>query len=200
MNNGHTPPVLSGCDVLPPMEPAAPSEPPTRGSKTAKRTARRSEAAGRFKVLNTFVDFTLRGLTRNEIAVWLVLYRDTKDGTARTAQSTIADRVGVSIYRKTFTKPVPADGEVFIRKGERFARWNDSKGKARTAKLTTGADGADRIVIEAGTLTGRTGLEPFGLRSLARTLLRFVSDCRHIIRGSRTKYNENSVVSASCLS
>jgi DNA-binding MarR family transcriptional regulator len=48
-------------------------------------------------MLNAFVDFTVAGLTRNEIAAWLVLYRDTKpDGTARTSQADIARRVGTS--------------------------------------------------------------------------------------------------------
>jgi DNA-binding MarR family transcriptional regulator len=47
-------------------------------------------------LLNAFVDFTLAGLTRNEIAVWLVLYRDTKDGTAGTSQADLARRAGVS--------------------------------------------------------------------------------------------------------
>ena len=47
-------------------------------------------------VLNAFVDFALAGLTRNELAVWLVLYRDTKDGTARTSQADLARRAGVT--------------------------------------------------------------------------------------------------------
>ncbi len=51
----------------------------------------------RFAVLNTFADFTVAGLTRNEIAAWLVLWRDTKpDGTARTSQVDLARRVGVT--------------------------------------------------------------------------------------------------------
>ena len=64
-----------------------------------------------------------------------------------------------TVYRKTFTKPLPAAAELFTRKGQRFARWKDAKGKTRTAKLTTGADGADRLLIEAGTFTAkyRTG-------------------------------------------
>jgi integrase len=37
---------------------------------------------------------------------------------------------------------------MFVRKGERFARWK-LKGKTRTAPLTTGKDGSDRIVIES---------------------------------------------------
>src|SRR4051812_602621 len=38
--------------------------------------------------------------------------------------------------------------EIFVRKGERFARWK-VKGKTRTAPLTTGQDGSDRIVTES---------------------------------------------------
>jgi hypothetical protein len=56
-----------------------------------------------------------------------------------------------SVYRKTITKPLPAGAEIYTRKGARFARWRDAKGKLRTAKLTTGRAGADRIVIESGT-------------------------------------------------
>lgn len=60
-----------------------------------------------------------------------------------------------TVYRKTFTKPLPADAELFTRKGERFARWKDSKGKPRTAPLTVGEDGPDRIVVKAGTYTAK---------------------------------------------
>jgi hypothetical protein len=64
---------------------------------TAKRKAGRRKTGDRFAVLNAFVDFTLAGLTRNEIAVWLVLYRDTQpDGTARTSQADLARRAGTS--------------------------------------------------------------------------------------------------------
>ncbi len=63
----------------------------------AKGKPARRRTGDRFAVLNAFVDFTLAGLTRNEIAVWLVLYRDTKpDGTARTSQVDMARRVGKS--------------------------------------------------------------------------------------------------------
>ena len=58
-----------------------------------------------------------------------------------------------TVYRKTYTKPLPPDAETFTRKGERFARWKDSKGKSRTAPLTVGKDGTDRIVAKAGTFT-----------------------------------------------
>ncbi len=49
----------------------------------------------RFAVLNSFVDCEMHKLTRAEVAVWFVLYRDTKpDGTARTGQTDLARRAG----------------------------------------------------------------------------------------------------------
>ena len=54
-----------------------------------------------------------------------------------------------TVFKKTFTKPLPAGAEIFTRKGERFARWKDSKGRTRTAALTIGKDGSDRVAIES---------------------------------------------------
>jgi integrase len=53
-----------------------------------------------------------------------------------------------TVYKKTVTKPLPAGAEIMARKGRRFARWRNSKGKTRTAPLTVGKDGSDRITIE----------------------------------------------------
>jgi len=101
MTNGHEPPILPGCSVLPPMEPRPPR--PIRldategnGERTRKGSGKRTAAGQRFKVVNTFVDFTLRTLRRNEIAVWLILWRDTRDGISRTSQTDIARRAGVT--------------------------------------------------------------------------------------------------------
>lgn len=58
-----------------------------RDTGNAKGKPARRKTADRFRVLNAFVDFTLAELTRNEIAVWLVLYRDTRDGMARTSHA-----------------------------------------------------------------------------------------------------------------
>jgi hypothetical protein len=52
------------------------------------------KGSDRFRVINGFVDFTLFELTRAEIAVWLILWRDTRDGTARTAYDDLARRAG----------------------------------------------------------------------------------------------------------
>ena len=62
----------------------------------AKEKPERRKTADRFAVLNAFIDFTMGTLTRNEIAVWLVLYRDTRSGTARTGQTDTARRAGIS--------------------------------------------------------------------------------------------------------
>ena len=101
--NGH-PPVLPGCSVLPPMEPPRPRPASTANGKGGEKPKRPKETADRFGTINAFVDFTLASLTRNEAAVWLVLWRDTKDGTARTAQTDIARRAGVG--RRTVVRIV----------------------------------------------------------------------------------------------
>ena len=41
-----------------------------------------------------------------------------------------------TVYRETYTKPLPDDAERFTRKGERFARWTDKGGRKRTERVT----------------------------------------------------------------
>ena len=60
-----------------------------------------------------------------------------------------------SVYRKTFTKPLPPGAELFDRKGARFARWKDGRGKTRTAAVITGRDGSPRVVADARTFTAK---------------------------------------------
>jgi integrase len=60
-----------------------------------------------------------------------------------------------TVYRKTFTKPLPADAEIFTRRGERQAKWTDAKGRKRTAAVTTAKDGTPRVVIAARTFTAK---------------------------------------------
>jgi len=51
-----------------------------------------------------------------------------------------------TIYKRTRQKPIPADAEITVRKGIRYAIWRNSKtNRLRRTPLT--ADG-DRIVIE----------------------------------------------------
>ncbi len=56
----------------------------------------KGKAGERFAILNTFVDFALAELSRAEIAVWLLLYRDTREGTARTSYDDLARRAGLN--------------------------------------------------------------------------------------------------------
>jgi hypothetical protein len=58
---------------------------------------RRRISLERFKVLNDFVDLGMAKLTRSQIAVYLILYRDTKpNGLARTSRSELARRGGMT--------------------------------------------------------------------------------------------------------
>ncbi|MBL6705873.1 MAG: tyrosine-type recombinase/integrase [Planctomycetaceae bacterium] len=54
-----------------------------------------------------------------------------------------------SLRKKTFTKPLPAEAELFQRKGQQFAQWVDAKGKKKTAPTSTGKGGVLRIVVES---------------------------------------------------
>lgn len=90
----------------PPLRPS-PSPNGRNGRPPARHQGDQEEAKGkparhwtgdRFAVLNAFVDFTAGTLTRAEVLVWLILYRDTKrDGTARTSQADLARRAGVNL-------------------------------------------------------------------------------------------------------
>jgi hypothetical protein len=65
------------------------------GNGKPKGTTAGHRTGERFAVLNAFVDFTAGTLNRAELLVWLVLYRDTKDGTAATSQADLARRTGL---------------------------------------------------------------------------------------------------------
>jgi DNA-binding MarR family transcriptional regulator len=57
----------------------------------------RSRSRLRFEILNTFVDQSMRALSRSELAVWLCLYRDTKpSGTVTLSLDDLAERCGLN--------------------------------------------------------------------------------------------------------
>lgn len=60
----------------------------------------------------------------------------------------------MGVKRKTYTKPLPAEATVVVRRGKRIAEWKAGK-KIRTAPVTTGLDGSLRIVLTARTYTAR---------------------------------------------
>ncbi len=57
-----------------------------------------------------------------------------------------------TVYKETFTKPLPTGAKIIVRKGQRLAQWQDAKGKTRTVPLTAAGD---RIAVEAGTYTAK---------------------------------------------
>jgi DNA-binding MarR family transcriptional regulator len=110
--------VLKGAAVLPPMEPTQP--PTVTPSANAKRDRKPNKATGdRFGVLNAFVDCSMRGLSRVELAAWFVLYRDTKRGTACTSQSDIARRTGCTVraVQKALRRLIDRGLVVLVRRG-----------------------------------------------------------------------------------
>lgn len=90
----------NGCSVLPPMDDGRRDHPQTDGEDTANSPAKPKGRAGRrmtadrFATVNAFVDCSMPDLSRAEALTWLVLWRDTKNGTARTSATDIARRIG----------------------------------------------------------------------------------------------------------
>jgi len=84
-------PVIAGCGTLPPDD-----EPPKDATASRKPKQSKQVTKDRFDVLNSFVDCSLVGLSKVDVATWLVLYRDTRNGIAVTSQADIARRAGVS--------------------------------------------------------------------------------------------------------
>ncbi len=60
-----------------------------------------------------------------------------------------------TVFKKTFTKPLPAGAELFTREGRQHARWKPAKGKARKAAVTVGEDGTPRLLIVASTYSAK---------------------------------------------
>lgn len=84
------PPIIRVGEEPPSLHVARPST-----ANNPKGSAKRA-ATARFRTLNAFVDSTMSDLSRAEMAVWLTLFRDTRDGSARTSMSDLARRAGCS--------------------------------------------------------------------------------------------------------
>lgn len=81
---------------------------------------RRRVTLQRFQVLNDFVDHGLADLSRSEIAVYLILYRDTKPtGLARTSRTELARRGGMTERQasRALTKLINRGAVHVIRRG-----------------------------------------------------------------------------------
>jgi DNA-binding MarR family transcriptional regulator len=72
---------------------------------TAWRKTSRRESRLRFEMLNAFVDRGMADLSRAELAVWLILFRDThRNGVARASLDDLARRRGMN--RQTASRAV----------------------------------------------------------------------------------------------
>ena len=105
-----------------------------------------------------------------------------------------------TVYKKTFTKPLPTGVKFIIRKGKRLAEWKDAKGKTRTAPLTVAVD---RIAVEAGTYTAKyrdgTGIVqdvPTGCRDeqAARSVLADLERRAEMVKGKILTAAEDAII------
>jgi DNA-binding MarR family transcriptional regulator len=72
---------------------------------TARRKTTKRHSRLRFEMLNAFVDTGMADLNRAELAVWLILYRDTqRNGVARASLDDLARRGGMN--RQTASRAV----------------------------------------------------------------------------------------------
>ena len=90
------PRILAVGEELPPLDDGEPRPNAAGSQHRPKGKPGGGKTGERFAVLNAFVDFALADLTRAEVAVWLVLYRDTREGTARTSYDYLARRTGLN--------------------------------------------------------------------------------------------------------
>jgi hypothetical protein len=89
------PRILRVGEEPPPLHRVEPSERARPATTRATRPKEKRSSQGRFLSINAFLVVTMARLGRAELAVWLLLWRDTKpDGLARTSQADLAKRAG----------------------------------------------------------------------------------------------------------
>ena len=57
-----------------------------------------------------------------------------------------------TVYKKSYTRPLPEGAKIIVRKGQRLAEWIDAKGKRRSAPLT---EAGDRVAVTTRTYTAK---------------------------------------------
>ena len=70
-----------------------------------------------------------------------------------------------SLKKKSITRPMPEGAELFTRGGVEYARWT-AKGKTRTARITTGADGARRVLVDSAVWYARVRMADQTVRDI----------------------------------
>jgi hypothetical protein len=119
-NAATGPRILDGCSVLPPLDDPTPAPARVRVPAGRSPTKGKRSSRGRFQCINAFLDVTMADLDRAALAVWLLLWRDTKpDGLARTAQTDLARRAGCNprTVRRALAALAAAGLVVVVRQG-----------------------------------------------------------------------------------
>jgi predicted transcriptional regulator len=97
--NGHATAVAAGPTnrlAALPSYPDHPSEIRAKSNGHASQPTRNPAAAGRFRDLNAFVDTSMADLSRAELATWLALFRNAREGVTQTAIETLSKVTGTS--------------------------------------------------------------------------------------------------------
>jgi hypothetical protein len=95
-SDGHPASRIMKVGEEPPIQ-SSPTKSITSAEPATAKVKSKAKAGSRFAVINNFIDVTMKGLSRAEVAVWLLLFRDTKrEGLARTAQTDLARRAGTT--------------------------------------------------------------------------------------------------------
>lgn len=84
---------------------------------------RPSKAIGqRFETLNNFVDSVMKNFKPSTSIVWVVLYRDARNGIARTSQGDIARRSGLSVrqVRRALAELIESGSIRLLSRGNSF--------------------------------------------------------------------------------
>jgi|ERR1700724_2367378 len=96
--------------------------------KSKDRKAVGGGAKERWTILNNFVDFSMKELTPVEIKVWLVIYRNSKEGTARVSQRQIMRWAGCGLrHVNAAIKKLESKGLLKIVVLGKFLRKKDGK-------------------------------------------------------------------------
>ncbi|MFM7150790.1 MAG: tyrosine recombinase XerC, partial [Gemmataceae bacterium] len=61
----------------------------------------------------------------------------------------------MGLFKKSFTKAIPDKAEISSKNGVQIARWRDRHGKLKTARVTTGKTGQQRLLMETAEWYGR---------------------------------------------
>lgn len=68
----------------------------SRGNGGQSQGISRGRVAGRFRLINRFLDKHARNCSTTAALAWVVIWRDSRDGIAVTSYMRLADRLGVS--------------------------------------------------------------------------------------------------------